>query len=185
MADELKELCPLQFIEGRNENIIYTTPAGDIEFPSDDPSIPPFLKLEGKQWAILYVPGMSYTLTDVEILGRSDEKASAKKHPAGIYTDYGDAPSYNCVTEGELVVQADTDVAYWANIQLKPVVVFSKQKYWLVFEDNAIKFTLAYGKKDKGVAVPYTSGNHGQWATPLQQKALFLKFHGRVMPVVT
>ena len=185
MTDELKELCPIQFIEGVNENLTYTTPKWDVGFPSDDPSTPPFFEMEGKQWAVQFVPGMAYTLTDVEILGKSDQKAAAKKHDVAVYIDNGDAPGYNRVTKGELVVQAETDGGYWANAQLKPLVVFPKHKYWLVSEDESIKLMLACGKKGSGAAVSYTSGKPGQWAEPPKQGTLFLKFHGRVMPVVS
>jgi len=175
MTDELKELCPIQFIEGINENLTYTTPKWDVGFPSDDPSAS-FFAMEGKQWAVQFVPGMSYTITDVEILGKSDEKAAAKKHDVAVYIDNGGLPGYNYnrVTTGELVVQAENDGGYWANAQLKPLVVFPKYKYWLVFEEESIKLMLA----------PYTSGKPGQWAAPVQG-TLFLKFHGRVMPVVS
>jgi hypothetical protein len=128
---------------------------------------------------------MAYTLTDVEVLGKSDYKAPAKKHDVAIYIDNGDAPGYNRVTTGELVVQAEADGGYWANVQFKPLVVFPKQKYWLVFEDVSIKLMLACAQKGGGAAVSYTSGKPGQWAAPAKQGTLFLKFHGRVMPVVS
>lgn len=182
MTDELKELCPVQFIEGVNENLTHTTPDWDVGFPADDPSAS-FFAMEGKQWAIQFVPGMSYTLTDVEVLGKSDQKAAAKKHDVAVYIDNGGLPGYNRVTTGELVVQAENDGGYWANAQLKPLVVFPKYKYWLVFEEESIKLMLARGKKGSGAAVSYTSGKPGQWAAPVQG-TLFLKFHGRVMPVV-
>ena len=123
-------------------------------------------------------------ITDVEVLGKSDQKAAAKKHDVAIYIDNGDAPGYNCVTKGELVVQAESDGGYWANAQIKPLVLFPKHKYWLVFEDESITLQLARGKKGGGAAVSYTSGKPGQWAATMQG-TLFLKFHGRVMPVVT
>lgn len=173
MADELSQLCPVQFIEGINEN--------------EEPIAPS----EGQFWqprqlkvAIPYEPTRTYTLSAIEILGSPWELEASKEHPVGIYTDRNNLPSETCVSNGKLVVPTEIPPTYWLQIQLEPVVIFRGQRYWIVLEDYSLKFAIGVAKN--GDEVVKTGMKIGQpWVSIDTKIRYMLKFYGRVLPIAT
>ena len=171
MVDELMQLCPVQFIEGINEN--------------EEPIAPS----EGRFWqpkdlkvAIPYKPTRTYTLNASEILGSPYELEVSKEHHVGVYTDRNNLPTETCVSKGKLVVPAGVPPNYWLLIHLEPVVVFQGQRYWIVLEDYPLKFAIGVAKNGEEVAKTCTKVGQ-PWVSFDTKIRYMLKFFGRVLPI--
>lgn len=173
MVNELLQLSPIQFIEGINENKEPIEPdEGRFWHPRD------------LQVAIPYKPNRTYTINRIYIFGSPDELPTQEKHLVRLYTNSGDVPSENYITEGELVIPAEVGGEDWLQIELQPVVLFRKEQYWIVVEDYSPRF--AFGRAKDGDEVNKTGRRRGhRWITIEDKMAFMVKFYGRVLPVVT
>lgn len=172
MGDELSQLCPIQFIEGINEN---QEPIEPIEGR--------FWQPQDLQVAIPYEPSRTYTLSRIDIFGSPHELSQPKEHLVRLYTNNNNAPSDNFITEGKLAIPAEAAGEGWLQIDLQPIVVFPKQKYWIVLEEYSLKF--AIGRAKDGKEMRKTGRKHGMmWVSIDQTIRYMLKFYGRVLPVV-
>jgi hypothetical protein len=174
MTDELSQLCPIQFIEGINEN---------EKLPIiDDPYQRGSLEVSGSFIAISYEPSKSYTLTNAAVFALPHELPKSEEHKVKVYTDYEDNPSQNCLIEGKMTVPAEANGRCWLSINLSSLVVFRGQRYWLALEDYSLKFQLVDAKS--GTPVDYRQGRDGTWISPSSSgKYFMIKFYGRVLPV--
>lgn len=169
--DELSQLCPVQFIEGINEN----------EQPVE-PNEGRFWQPENLKVAIPYTPSKTYALSRIEIFGSPWELEKPHEHQVRVYTDNNNLPSETYVTEGKLVIPVEADSEQWLPIHLKPVVVFAKQQYWIVLEEYSLKF--AIGRARDGKEVKKTGRKLGMaWVSIDPTIRYMLKLFGRVLPV--
>ena len=174
MSDVLSQLCPIQFIEGINEN--------------QEPiliSEGPFWRPDETQVAIPYKPSRAYALSRIDIFGSPHKLPQPKEHQVSLYTDSNDAPSNNLLAEGKLIVPAQVASECWLTINLQPIVVFPKQRYWIALEDYPLKFTIGIAKDGKEIAVTGKALLTGRWISIAATIRYMLKFYGRVLPVVS
>lgn len=167
MLDELSRLCPIQFIEGKNEN---ETP---IEFNER------WWKPRSRSLAIQYQPFKTYTISRIEIFGKTDALPQPIERPVRLYTSRDDTPSDNYVTEGKLIISAGDKYERWIIIDLNPVVVFSEWRYWIALEDYPRELNLV--KTQNGVSITMATGL--PWTPDERDIKYMLKFYGRVLPV--
>lgn len=171
MVDELLQLCPVQFIEGINED----------EEPIE-PSEGRFWQPKDLKVAIPYEPIRTYTLSLIEIFGSPWELDASKEHQVGLYTDKNNLPSEICISKGKLVVPTHA-LSHWLQMNLEPIVVFRGQHYWIVLEDYSLKFAIGVAKNGKEVAKTGTRMGQPSWVSIDTKIRYMLKFFGRALPM--
>ncbi len=171
----LDEICPVQYIEGINENEAKPGKFTVKEYGMDD------LQFIG----IKYTPKMSYCLSKLGIFycatlrTREDIKVEVnlcnayKNHPSDIVLSGG---SFN-----PKLPKQKTEEYYWQEVDLKPVVVIRDKEYWITIgvEYGNILLPTASEKQ-----CAFRVRKNVKWATPdVANFGIILKFHGRVMPI--
>jgi hypothetical protein len=168
----IDELCPIQFIEGINE----WTPE-KINFFDSSPLQP---------IAIKYQPKFSYTLSKLHIYLRSIMESKQSEIKVAIHSNNNDKPSDIILSEGSLNLTLSKGMpeSPWQEINLKPVVVFRNNIYWLVLqmggywqlvqngESNAIECHL---KTTKGIT----------WEVIKPNPKIMFRFYGRALTLST
>ena len=193
MTDELLQLCPVQYIEGINEN---EKLAGSV-IKSDNPQVLGFksawgIRVENApriRVAIAYNPGRVYTLCRIEIVGLISKLFPQNEHLVRLCTDYKTVPGENSITYGKLIIPDEKESMKWLELQLEqPVVVFDKQAYWIILEVAGNNLGFAFGQANDGDSVAVRMEENGEegWSHPGSwgiYPKLMLKFYGRVLPV--
>ena len=164
--NELAKLCPVQFIEGFNEN--------------EEPTSGRFLKWGNYGIAIPYTPSLTYNLVRVEIFGSQEHLPEKKEHSVRFYTDHKGNPSNNCLVDGKLIIPSDNG-EHWLPIELaQTITVFAKHKYWFSVEEHPLMFTI--GRAEDGEELSLMGNPSGQWVSSGTGWRCMLKFFGRVLP---
>ena len=178
MVDELSQLCPVQFIEGINENQKPIVIAPVLERG--------FWRPEDVQLAIPYLPSRTYALCTIAIYGSADELSQPEEHSIGLYTDSNNAPGENLLTEGKLTVPAKAPGEGWLRIDLQPIVVFAKQRYWIALRDYSRKFKIGIAQDGDEICKTFRRQRPmADWETIEEKIQYMLKFYGRVLPVAS
>lgn len=166
--NELAKLCPVQFIEGINEN--------------EEPTSGRFLSWGDYGIAIPYTASITYSLVRIEFYGSPKYVADHKEYAVKVYTDYNDNLGKTCVIEGKLVIPSAVG-EQWLPIELvQNVVVFAQHKYWISIEEHPLMF--AIGTAENGQEVSLRGYLNRQWISSLsgRQYKCMLRFFGRVLP---
>ena len=170
----LDEICPVQFIEGVNEN-------GEIKRGDKD-----FIQINLlRNIAIGFTPSRTFLLNKIEIYLQWNEFREPVVYEAKLYPDYNNNPAGMILREGKLSFNKKGSGDGWCNIDLnQPIVVFAKDNYWLGLESFGVKFFLLEAKEGK--RVPFSEGMPGDWFnnTAIDYQ-LMLRLYGRVLPVVS
>jgi hypothetical protein len=164
MLDELNNLFPVQFIEGRNKGAE----------PGEASTIP-----TGAY--ILYAPEVSYSIAHIEIFLECAPVPERQENKLRIYPAYLDHPSDLVLTEGAVVFEADTEPYQgWRRIEIsRPVVLIAHKKYWLRFTEIETDFKFFSAKE--GDDITTMTSENGKWHSAHDR--LMLRFFGRVFPV--
>lgn len=167
----LDEICPIQFIEGINEN--------------EEPITGRWPEFRNYGIAIPYTPSTSYNLTRIEIYGSPWELDKPEEHVAKLHTDYEDNPSKTCIVEGRLIIPSGIG-AQWLQIKLaQTIVVSAKRKYWLTIAEHPLKF--AIGVAEEGEELSLRANPNQQWVVSSSDRKwrFMLRFFGRVLPITS
>ncbi|GEM_PF-2814861 len=168
MQNELSQLCPIQFIEGINEN----EELAEYESPS----------FHNKCAAIGYTPSISYNLTGIEIyVSWVYTDKPNKKHSVRIYTDHNDKPSKTCLVEGDLALP-DNESSGWIPVKLvQSIVLIVNRQYWITFELRGVKLAVCIAAEGKKLKLKWSSFGD-TWLPYEPEHRCMLKFFGRVLP---
>lgn len=207
MTDELlQQLCPIQFIEGINEN--QKSPAEKVNQIQGNAHVSGFngswaAKKEnavGFRLGIPYSPGRAYTLSRIEIYCSENKLSKQKEHFVGLCTSddsdaAGDVPSDNLLTHGKLVIPSEAEYDKWLQVQLlQPIVMFTNQLYWIVLEVKGDSLGFAFRQAQAGREInPLMDQTNKKGDEFWQYRSHFwgfnprpmLKFYGRVLPVLS
>lgn len=166
--NELTRLCPVQFIEGINEN--------------EEPTSGRFLTWGDYGIAIPYTPSITYCLTRIEVYGSPEHLPEQKEHAVKLYTDHKDNPSKTWVVEGKLVIP-NIGGEQWLPIELlHSIVVFAEHRYWLCIEEHPLMF--AVGIAEDGEELSLRGYVNQRWTSSSSGRLhrCMLRFFGRVLP---
>jgi hypothetical protein len=173
----IDELCPIQFIEGVNEYTISTPDLFDLS--------------DFKVIAIKYQPKLSYNLRNLSIYLMSGMGVQPQSEiRIALHSNYNDIPSDIVLSEGtfKLPLARERPIITWQEINLKPVVVFHSNTYWLVIDvsgyyrlckndvNNAIECQLKVIKISNKVI---------KWENIDENPKLMLKFYGRALTFIS
>lgn len=168
----LDEICPVQFIEGVNENgEINRGKGGSIQIG------------HLRDIAIGFTPSRTFLLSRIEICLLWNEFSEPVEYEVKLYPDYNNNPAGIVLREGKLGFSKTSGGLDWCNIDLnQPVVVFAGDNYWLGLESWNARFLLLQAKEGK--RVPFSEGKPGDWFSGTDDKYQFmLRLYGRVVPV--
>jgi len=166
MLNELNNMFPVQFIEGRNKGAE----------PGEISSIP-----TGAY--ILYAPEVSYSIAHIDIFLAWTAVSGRQENKLRIYPAYLDHPSDIVLTEGNMVFEKGTEPYQdWRRIEIsRPVVLIAHKKYWLRFTEVETEFKF-YAAKE-GDEIPTMVTGNEKWHSGHER--LMLRFFGRVLPVAS
>jgi len=165
MVFELDQICPLQFIEGRNK---YAEPGK----PS---AVSPDAYIE-------YVPRVSYSVARIDIfLAWTTKITENQNNRLVIYADYLDHPTDIVLTEGNLrFEQGEYPFENWRSIEIaQPVVLIAHKKCWLQFSDRETEFTFYAAAKGDQIVTKHKSDKKWEAGSDI----LMLRFYGRILPL--
>ena len=170
----LDELCPIQFIEGVNEN-------GEIKRGEED-----LIQIhQVSNIALGFTPNRTFLLNSIEICLFWNKFIEPVEYEVKLYPDYNNNPADIVLREGKLSFNKTSIGFGWCNIDLnQPIVVFAKNDYWLSLASFGANFFLLHVKEGK--RVPFSEGKPGDWfnSTGVNYQ-LMLRLYGRVLPVVS
>jgi hypothetical protein len=166
MLDELNNMFPVQFIEGRNKG----AEPGQVSAISNGAYI-------------LYAPEVSYSIAYIDIFLEWEAVAKRQENKLRIYPAYLDHPSDIVLTEGTMVFEAGVEpYRGWRRVEIsRPVVLIAHKKYWLRFTEVETDFKF-YAAKE-GDEINTIAQDNDKWHSAHDR--LMLRFFGRVFPVAT
>ena len=170
----LDEICPVQFVEGVNEN-------GEIKREKAD-----LIQIHQlRNVALGFTPNRTFLLKSIEICLLWNEFRQPVEYEVKLYPDYNNNPADLVLREGKLSFTKISSGLDWCNINLnQPIVVFTKNDYWLSLESFGANFFLLQAKEGK--RVPFSEGKPGNWFNSTDVDYQFmLRLYGRVLPVVS
>ena len=170
----LDEMCPVQFVEGVNEN-------GEIKRGKGE-----YIQIHQiHNIALGFTPNRTFLLNSIEICLLWNEFKQPVEYEVKLYPDYNSNPADLVLREGKLCFNKTSTGYGWCNIDLnQPIVIFVKNDYWLSLESFGVNFYLLQAKE--GRSVPFSEGKPGDWFhnTDINYKCM-LRLYGRVLPVVS
>ncbi len=167
MLEELNNMFPVQFIEGRNKG---AEPGQEVSTISTGVYI-------------LYAPEVSYSIAYIDIFLAWEAVLKTQENKLRIYPAYLDHPSDIVLTEGAMVFEAGMESSQgWRRIEIaRPVVLIAHKKYWLRFTEVETSFVFRIAKE--GDEINTMALDNGKWHSAHDR--LMLRFFGRVFPVAT
>jgi len=174
VKEMLDEICPVQFVEGVNEN-------GEIKREKAD-----LIQIHQlRNVALGFTPNRTFLLKSIEICLLWNEFRQPKEYEVKLHPDYNNNPADLVLREGKLGFNKTSSNLGWCNIDLnQPVVVFAKNDYWLSIESLGVNFFLLQAKEGK--RVPFSEGKSGDWLNSNGvDYQLMLRLYGRVLPVLS
>ena len=166
--NESAKLCPIQFIEGINEN--------------EESTSGKFLTWGEYGISIPYTPSITYRLARIEVYGSPKHLPEQKEHAVRLYTDHKDNPGKTSVVEGKLIIPSASG-EQWLSIELaQSIVVFAEHKYWLSIVGYPLLF--AVGIATDGVELSLRGYLNQRWTSSSSDRRYrcMLRFFGRVLP---
>ncbi|MFC2003447.1 hypothetical protein ACFLV4_05845 [Chloroflexota bacterium] len=168
----LDEICPVQFIEGINEN-------GKIEREN-------FIQIRGYQnVAIRFTPNRTFLLSRLEICLVWGNFNKQEEYGVKLCSDYKNNPTDTVLREGKLVFDVTKSGYGWCIIDLnEPIVVFARNNYWLCFDSYDALFSLL--KATEGDEILFREYTGSDWFGESTDKYRFMfRFYGRVVPIAS
>jgi len=171
----LDEVCPVQFIEGINDN--------------EEVDKKQTINLNAGIIAFQYKPKISYSLTRLEIMLKH-RLALPDMAPirVALHSNYNDMPGEVTITEGEVTPENCKDpnrMNYlWQSIELAPVTVIRDNPYWVSLDCN-MDIHLVTATVGKVIALAYKQEIVWHQDTDFQEWKCMLRFYGRVIPIVS
>jgi hypothetical protein len=171
----LEEICPIQFIEGINEN----AKANEEAYINT---------MSYASVAISYDPSITYSLAGLNIFliqaVTDDEPFNFK---LSIRTDYSDNPSNIILCHGTWTNNIDY-VEKWQEIWMeKPAVVIAGKRYWCVLELNKKRVGLPIAVDEHAISSDLRFESNNRWI--IEQRfptnKVIIRFFGRVLPINT
>ena len=168
------EICPVQFIEGINDNeevdnkqAMNLSSYGNIAFP--------------------YKPKISYSLTRLEIvLAHRLALPDMASIRVALHSNHNDMPGKVTITEGAVTPEPCKDpnrINYlWQSIELAPVTVIRGNPYWFRLDCN-MDIYLVTAQVGEVTALAYKQGTVWKQDTDFQEWKCMLRFYGRVIPI--
>jgi hypothetical protein len=169
----LDDICPVQFIEGVNED-------GEIRKGGN------ILIDHLHNIAIGFTPRRTFLLNRIEVNLVWKGSIEPVEYDAKLYPDYHNNPASIVLREGKLIFNETRSGVGWCNIDLnQPVVVFAGDNYWLGLESWEARFSLLQVNEGKK-SVPFSEGEPGDWHSSTNVEYQFmLRLYGRVVPAVS
>lgn len=167
MMDEAQHMYPVQFLEGLNEN--------------EEPATGRFLTWEESGIAIPYTPGITYSLSRIEIYGVPHNLEAPREHHLHLHTDFKDMPSRNTIASGKLIVPRGNS-GQWLQIMMEEaIIVIARRKYWFTLAGYPLSFSI--GLAQDGEDLGLRTGTNENWApSSLGKHKCMLRFYGRIVP---
>jgi hypothetical protein len=167
MMNEMPAMYPIQFVEGINE--------------TEEPASGQFLSWEETGIAIPYSPGITYSLSRIEIYGVPKNLQAQVEHPVRIHTDYRDGPSRNSIANARLIVPEESSEQWLPIMMEQVVVILAQRKYWLSLEEHPLPFSIGLALEGKELGL--RTGFAQDWApSSLGKHKCMLRFYGRIIP---
>lgn len=165
----LDEICPVQFIEGVNEN----------EEASDENVI----TTKGFAGVALeYIPKLTYSLKRLCIFLAGQHAPEGHKFKVALCTDHDEKPSNIVLSSGEWTSKEISD--NWQEVELEPVVVIRNNRYWITIDVGKGRIALPIARAGDEVALRFRGATRWVKDDTFKTDKAMLKFYGRILPSV-
>ena len=166
----LDDICPIQFIEGINEDL--------------EPAKGQSLHVNTyDRVAIQYTPSLTFCLARLELLLYCRQVSVPEEYNFKLHTDYEDNPGKTVLREGAFKFDMTDRKIDWFEICLDhPVVIMASKNYWLDIESRDAIFRLC--RTDKGITSKTSAQIGDTWSSGGEIPNRFmLRFYGRILPL--